>query len=657
MLTSQSIDPNERPPHRFFLVRWIVGAWHWVLPPTQAHSDRESDGKRKLRAAVILTLFVGVVAGALTNARPMKHGIDEWRAKGLVDKATKYAEQKDWGSAIRDAQEAVKIAPNFAPGIRLNAQLLTSMGRGEALVYWGVLERQGEASVDDKKGKARALLRVGRPREARELLLELLRDHPDDKDLPSLAEDVMGKQEANTALLDMLKKNAKANPEDRDNALRLAKGQLLTHNAAEESEARKSLWQLSEGEDRVSQEALHIISQLNGLDVSERKRLAAALDAHKLAEGEDHCVALSIRLTFDPEKRNRLIDETTFTWFKGKKGKDLKPLIRWLVLNGEPGRVLTLVNVDDVKTQTADQEILGDYLNALSMLGRFEELSTLVNDERIPLSRGKRTYFKAHLRSSIIFSRPDNLRKLNAGARAYDLLTVEERDDLKQKYLSAVAALVTEGQYDLLLALGEHLSASVKGFYNIAEDAFRAVAGAGNARLERKAVEGWLNSSRRAGNTENLSKAARRGVLRWPDDPKFAEEAFYSDFLQGLRTETSLPRAINLLQASPNDSTRKLIVALGYLRLGDIESAITTCQEIKLTEVNEGQMAVFASIFLTAGPNMVAAGDLNQFRAKLESIVSPIPLNASLFPEEAAMLERARAELARLRANSGQAGR
>ena len=466
----------------------------------------------------------------------------------------------------------------------------------------------------------------------------------------------MGKQEANTALLDMLKKNAKANPEDRDNALRLAKGQLLTRDAAEATEARKTLWQLTEGEDSVSLEALRIIPKLDGLDVTERKRLADRLDAHKLADGEDHCLALSTRLTITPEKRNQLLDEATFTWFKGKKGKDLLPWIRWLVINGEPGRILTLVNVEDVKTQTADQEILGNYLNALSMLGRFSELSTLVNDEGIPLGRGKRTYFKAHLRSSIIFSRPDNLEKLNAGARAFDLLTNEERDDLKQKYYAAVVALVTEGQYDLLLAMGEHLSGSVKGFYDIAEDAFRAVASAGNARLERKAVEGWLNSSRRAGNTENLSKAARRGVLRWPEDPKFAEEALYSDFLQGLRTETSLPRALYLLQASPNDSTRKIIVALGYLRLGDIESAINTCQEIKLTEVNEGQMAVFASIFLTAGPNMVAAGDLNQFRSKLHSIISPIPPNAPLFPEEAAMLQRARAELARMLATPGQAG-
>ena len=654
MLTTQNINPNERPPHRFFLVRWIVGTWHWILPPSLAHRDRESDLKRKLRATAIISLCIAAIIAALNYAKPLQDMWQERQARNYVERAKQFAESKDYVMAITTAQEAVRVAPDYEPGVRLNAQLLTAIGRSEALVYWGLLERQGSASVDDLKGKVRALLRIGRPREARDLLMTLLADHPDDKDLPLLAEEVLGRQGANTVLLDLLKRHNASNPEDRDNALRLATAQLMSRQETEMKLARESLWKLSEGEDGVSHHSLRVLAQLETLDLDERRRLSVALDTHTLADGEDHCAALAMRIMLAQDRRGSLIDECIERWFKGKGGKELLPLVRWLVLNGEAARIISLVDKDRIKTRNEDKEILQNYLNALSMLGRYTELAELIRDENVPLSRGERTYYEAHLSSCIIFARPDNLSKLARGARAGDLLSVTESDDLKQKFNAAVFALINEGRWDLLMALGEHLSANVKSFYDIAEQAFRAVASAGNARLERRAVAGWMASSRLAGNTNNLITAARRGALRWPDDPLFAEELLYCDFLQGNRIESSLPRANVLLQGSPNDSKRKLISALGFWRLGDLQSAIEACQEIKMDEVGPGQMAVFAALYFAAGPAMTAEGKEDVFALKLESILRPIPTNAVLLTEETAMLQRVLDGLIQMRSKAAQ---
>ena len=540
MLTTQNIDPNEAPKRRFILWRGAVAAWQWIVPPTQAHSDRESQHTRLIRASVVIGVCLSLMVLAIMYARPLHRVYKTKRAEGLVQDARRFADNGDVVTAVMTAQEAYRIAPDFEPGIRLNAQLLTSFGAGysqKALYYWDRLGREGVASLDDHKGMVRALLRSGREKEARQQLELLIKDHPTEASLLDLAREVWGQQQTTGIVLDALKKHCTEHPEDTAAAFQLAKFQIQSGVPAEVRQGRETFWKLAQNQDQPGLDALRILGDSKELDIEERKHLGELLDAHPLGNGWDRTRALTQRVLLSPQDKDKLIDQVAEK-FTSARGAELEPFIRWLVEHQEFGRVVNRIDVAVIKKRAEDQPLLLNYLNALTMLGRIGELESLVNDKEVVLKQSVRAFFQVHL----------------------GLIKRVDRETMKRLLTVARVTALNDGQPDLLLQIASYCMDKLHDHYTIAEQCYIDLSTSlVSQRYERFAYEQLMICSRHAGHTDTLADASARASERWPDDMTFLETTLYVNLLRGHQVETTLERAIRLLEANPQDPMRIIV--------------------------------------------------------------------------------------------------
>jgi tetratricopeptide (TPR) repeat protein len=642
MLSNQTIDPNDPNAQRFVLFRWVVQVWQWIVPPSVAHADRESDAKRILRASMLVSLFLTLIVVVVILVKPAGESIKAYQANSLLRDAQRAIDNKDLPTAVAYAQKAFVKSPEHEASVRMNAELLTKAGRAEALHYWKKLEDQGTASIGDRIGRVRALLSIGQAKDARVLWERLVKENPENKELLEMAAQMWGSQHTTGIAMDALKKVTSADANDRDNAFRLATLQLKTAKPEEVRPGWARLWDLCKGQDNVALQAMRLLHAtdketdigITKLDVQQRVQLANQLDAHPDADGTDHTAALGLRLQMAPREKDSLIAACIEHFFKGKPPADLDPMVRWLVHNGEPLHAINIVDLNQVKNRKDCQNLILNYLTALTRLQRLADLEAVINDKELKMSSAVRTYHQAVLA----------------------MLKGASLDTLKEKFRIAIRYAAEEGQWMLLLSLGNFcLDWKI---YDVGIDAFIAVAGTGNPKLAPIAYEGWMRCARTIGDTTALFNAARTANQFWPEDRNFQEQLLYMKLLLGAETEVSLSRAQALLHSNSDDAVRKIVAALGEYRLGDLASAVTTCQNIALDDLTKGhpeKIAIFAALYYDAGALLVAAGDGHTFAARLEVILNCIPADCALLAEERTLLDRVRAGLSQLKAH--QAGR
>jgi hypothetical protein len=274
--------------------------------------------------------------------------------------------------------------------------------------------------------------------------------------------------------------------------------------------------------------------------------------------------------------------------------------------------VVTLLSEDDAK---AYQGLLENYLTALTMLKRFDQIERLIEDEQVKkiLDRTTHAMFRAHM--AFVTNKPP--------------------EELRALLITAKTMAESEGRLPVLQKIAEY--ADVRGHFDIAEDAYRLTirvarrnANAMSPRIEREALIGLLSASLKNGNSESYFQAAQDAVLRFPEDSEFLDKSLYISLLVGHEVETSLRKAMKLLQNQPKDNHRKLMVALGYLRIHDQRQALNYLQYMDLNLLTEGQRAVFAAVASTAGFSEEAAG-----------VIRAIDPRARMFPEERSLYKRA----------------
>ena len=622
MLTTQDIDPNNPNPRRSVLWRWVVNAWHWVLPPTQAHQDRESSGTRRLRAAVLITFCLAGIVLAAFYAKPIQDAYQVWQAERYLLDSQRYLDDKDIVSAVIHAQKAHQIAPDHEPALRMNAKLLTLVRRPQALHYWDSLEKQAPLTTEDKLGRVRALLGINRPREAQQLLQAIIVKEPLNAEAMKLAEEVVGKQGATGLMMDALRNFADKNPDDIENRLRLGRLQLKSSQPAEVLQGMEILWNVIEGDDQRSLEAIRELADLENLDPEQRQRLAARLEQHPLANGWDWTRALTLRVGMAPLERDALIDKTSERFY-GKKAEDLLPLIRWFVTHQEHGRVLTWLSEADVKRV---EPLLLNYLTALSVLNRLPALERLVNDPEVIMSPATRSFYQVQLAVIQAITNP---------------ASGITRDDMKQKLRAALVATASEGKIDMVLAIGAYCTDKLHDFYDVAADCYQQATRSYKTRIEKPAFEGWIKAALLSGDSARLSEAATEASRRWPDDKTFLEHVLYVRLLRGELLETSCDEAGRLLEANPDDSIRKFLRALALWRLGDALGAVKAAQKIDLLQVSPGQKAVFAAMFRDLGAERVTSGDEQRFEITVQTLVNTVSRSRPLLAEEEQFIARA----------------
>lgn len=606
MLTNQTIDPNSPGrPKPFLLLRPFVAVWHWLVPPTQAHKDRQSTVARWVAVGAVTALSLTLVIVGFVYAKPIQDRYQDWKAERLVGESRQMAEDGQMVNAVFKAQEAVSIAPDNINAIRLNTEYLTAMKRPEALYFLDKLDKKGATTLQDRQTRVRALLHLNRGKEASDLLENLLDSAPSDALSMKLAEEVWGDSRQNSQLLRALKAFAVKHPEDQAHSLRLARIQADSGDAAEMADGLRRAWAIAGNDDDLGLQALEFLDGFASLPADEAAQLVRRLRAHPKAGGWHLVAALKRELQLNPARRVELIQEAIQS-AQGRKREELVPLVRWLIEQKEPLQVLALVPEAEAKVY---QPLLENYLTALTLLQRFDDLERLVSDPKVNslLNRSISAFYRAHL--AFVMRKPaDEVRLVLGQARA---------------------AAEIERRGELLMKIAEY--AEARGHLDIAQDCFRSTTQI--AKTERLGYQGLLRTAEANGNTELMLETAIEAVRRWPDDPVYVERFLYVNLLTGRQIELSLAEALKLLEQRPGDHARRLMAALAHWRLLDARAATAFLQNMDLRHLSPGQQAVFAAIARDSG--------VDNAEDAARTVIRGIPAQARMLPEERALLARA----------------
>ena len=330
------------------------------------------------------------------------------------------------------------------------------------------------------------------------------------------------------------------------------------------------------------------------------------MNQHPLAEEEHRIAALRRLAALEPSRKTEIIDQAMKDRANAKR-EDLVPLARWLTLEGESEKLIAFLKEDMVLNYTP---LLENYLNALTLLKRYDDLARVIKDPKTRLTTAERAFHKVHLA----------------------FVTSKNWDEVNSLLNDALAAAQSEGKPGMVMSIARY--AEQREHPIVAEQAYLAITRIPQSRvggLEREGFESLLRLSYQNGNSKSFMETAQETARRWPDNQNFNERAVYSSLLAGMELEGSIIRARKLLADKPNDSQRKLIMALAYSRQLDPKSAAKHLQQINLGDISLGQGAVLCGIMKSAG-----------FEQQAQSIASQIPNATKMLPEEERFLKLAK---------------
>ena len=603
MLTKQTIDPNAKAPH-FILWRPFIFAWQWLVPPTQAHRDRQSKTARTVGISLVIVTTISIITAAWHYAKPLKDHYDDWKADSLVKEARLMLEGGQAMNALQNAQKAYQIAPEHIGAIRLNAEIFTAARMDQALYFIEKLEKAGEATDEDLQLKVRAFQNLNRPKEASDLLEQLIKRSGTSESLSRLAAGMWVDQDQNYNLLPALKQFTKDHPDDRDGLLRLAQAQYSSNIPGERSAGSASLWEIAGGKDAPALRAIEFLNQPEILPTDETRRIIPLLTSHPKATAAHYVQSLRRRVQLDPRRITQVILEGS-EHLRDAKKEDLSPFIRWLVEERQFGQVVSMLTPDQAKEYLP---ILQNYLTSLTMLGRFDELEKLIKAPEVQakLSSGTKAFYNMHLA----------------------FVTRKPVEDMRKAMKTAITAAEIEGSGELLLAIGKYAESRHQS--DLAEQAYRTATQSRRTRVMLPGVEGLVRACEMSGNTEGLMQATIDALKVMPENQGYQERNIYASLLTGREIELSLNRTLTLLEARQDDPQRNLYAALAYYRLSDMKEAVKYVQKADFSKLNPGQMAVFSGIVRAAGYN-----------ADAQKLVRRIAADAAMLPEERAFYDRA----------------
>jgi hypothetical protein len=609
MFTTQNPDPDSKKP--FILWRLLIIWWQWLIPPTQAHKDRQPR-KARLIAAGLLVLVVSVfISLFFLYGRDAAKIYKTWRSSMLAREATKLENQAtdylvqnrpmDYQDTLVKAFNKVSeayISDSSNPeAVRVAARIYTRAGQSQARYLWDRLQSLNAINSDDVPWRIQALARLNEDKSASDQIEEVLRQSKPTKKIVNVADEVMQRLGRSNQLLVILKGYTEREPDDLETRFTYAMRLFQLGNSDQKNEGWGMLWKLAGNNDIIGLRAIEFLDSQQIADPNEQIRLIERLEGHPLS-GENHMIAaLRRRVLAEPDRKQELMQNAINERGEAKR-EQLVPLAQWIIDEMQPETLLDFLKEDQVRDY---QPLLHLYLNALTIMKRYDDLERIVKDPRTRLTTAERDFHLLHL----AFVKTGSIEKPDDGI---DKLLVD-----------SVSSALKENRLDLLLDLG--LYAEKRKHYRTAMQAFTAASV--NAQTEREGYEGMLRTSYLAGSSKEFASAARETARRWPDNQEFLERYFYSCLLNGTEIEAVAERCSKLYEARPNDSQRKLLMSLASYRMLDREACVRYMQGMLLSDLSPGQGAVFCGLLRSIG-YIKQAGEL----------ASAIPDDQLMLPEE-----------------------
>lgn len=621
MLYNQNPDPSRQQASRFVLWRPFVALWNWLVPQSVAHADRQPRVARLVATGLLLSVCLGLVGMVMYYGRSWHHIYKQWQSSSLAEDAIKYEQLADnfresnkvmeyqdtMVKAFKFASDAFTKDPDNPEAVRVAARIYTRAGANESRWLWSKLEKLKATTDDDVAWRIQALTALKEDKTAAEQIEQVLRERPATQKIVELADKVMQNLGRTQQLIGILRDYTKQKPDDLDT--RLVLGMRLVEFGSTERERNEGidiLWKLAMNEAPVGLRAIEFIDKLN-LTPEGVRRLIERLDHHPLAVEPHRIAALKRRAAQEPERKQEILRAAVES-HRGKKREELVPLARWLYEEQDSEKILSLLKEDEVRDYPP---LLHEYFNALSLLGRYDDLERLVKDPRSRFTTAERDFHLVHL------------------AFVKSTLTKKPMDEIDFLIVNAVNSALRENQVKMLLELGHY--ADVRKRYRTAMEAYKAASA--TPATERAGYEGMLRASYNLGSMKDYRSISHETVRRWPSNLYFTEQYLYACLLSGEFIETSAERANRLLEAQPKDSQRKLLMALASHRFGDREACARHLQNCLFQDLTPGQRGVYCGLARGVG-----------FSNEAEKLAAGIPEGTLMLPEEEKLFRYAKSQ-------------
>jgi len=619
MLFNQNPDPFKQDGRHFVLWRPFAAFWNWLVPRSVAHADRQSRVARMVAIGLLLGICLGVVLFVLYNGRAWHRAYKHWQSASLAKEAVKYESMADEyreAGKISEYTDTMKRAydlgnqayakdPDNPDAVRIVARTYTRMGAGEARWLWNKLDKLNATTDDDVAWRIQALTSLKEDKTAADQIEQVLRDRSATQKIVVLADTVMQKLGRTPQLIGILREYTRQKPDDLDTQLMLAM-RLAEFGGTEreKGEGVGMLWNLAAEDTPVGLRAIEFLDK-HSVTPADAGRIIERLEQHPLAKETHRIAALKRRAAREPARKEEILRAAVES-HRGMKREELVPLAHWLVEERDPEKVLSLLKEEEVRDYPP---LLHEYFNALTLLGRIDDLERLVKDPRSRFTSAERDFHYVHL------------------AFVRNTLTNKPMDDIDGLLVNAVNSAMREGQMQMLLELGRY--ADLRKHYRTSMEAYKAASV--NPSTERAGYEGMLKASYNLGSMKDYASISRETMRRWPSSQFFTEQYLYACLLSGEAIEISAERANSLLELRPKDSQRKLLAALASHRFGDRDSCARHLQNTSFQDLTPGQRAVFCGLARSAGFADIAT-----------KLVSEIPGKTQMLPEEEKFLRVAK---------------
>ncbi|MEZ0276945.1 MAG: hypothetical protein ACAH88_18695 [Roseimicrobium sp.] len=572
MLKSQNHESDEQRP--FILFRPFLPVWQWLFPPSQAHIDRQSATTRLVAKIVIVVVSVGIAASTAVYGKVWYNIWQTFQSNRLVKEAREFEKQEEIVKAWRAATKAYHLDPDNPNAIRILAQYYVLAKQRDATYLLDKLRKLGHFTDEDLLLEIQALSNSADNKAAGERIEESLRNSAPNRRVVEIADRVMRDLKRHDQLLLILKGYVERAPEDLDIKLTYALRRIELGNAIQKAEGMAAVWEVAQTKEKPGLEALEFLDEQTLTDPGEQRLLVSLLERHPLAAEPHRIAALKRLVALEPARRQEIMDRAVTERRKTKR-EELEPIARWLSVEGEYERFFILFNEEMVRDYPP---LLRHYLNVLMLLNRHAEMAKIIADPRTRLLSHERAFYTAHLA----------------------FVTPKPWDEVNSLLVKALASAEQYGRPDVVLHIAQY--AEQRNFPLVAEQAYRSASAIRRSEaIQRRAFDGLLKLTYRNGNSKGFMEACRDSAERWPDNKDIRERALYASLLSGMNIETSVIAVQKLLEESPDDTRRKLLMALGQYRMLNYAAAARELNHSNLGQLTAGQAAVLCGILTSAG--------------------------------------------------------
>ena len=557
--------------------------------------DSSTQPKKNFRwIAIIVVVLVVLGAAGLFSYKEIK----SYRSNGVLAEAQVSLEEGDLKAAYEKGVLSIKLDSHNVEALRFMAILATRLQSTEAFTFWESLILSGEQTLEDKESYVAFCLRLRHLEKAAPVLQALL-----DQERPS--EDAIGmgiqfwRLQRNPAQAEILVgRGLQLYPENPYFQLTLAELYIQSRERSRLRLARSLLWNLRDMDPlEVRLRALDLLSRSFILTPNEEKTLLNA-ETLKPTNTNEHLLVGDLKIRLNPFNREAIIEQVLQDLLSTDSVEHPK-VGAWLVRYGQFEKALNLLPKEEA---LSDPEYTVVYLDALSGLGKWEELADVLFDVQSNLNL-------------------DPLVLQVFRTRVALALGDAKLAEAQWEHTLSLA----KGNAQGLLYVGQYFDRTGGWFY--AWQAYDELLK--EPSLAMAIGRRMIQMAESQGETEKVAHVLERLSKTFPNELGPKNDLAYMNLLLGQNIEQSFNAAQELMQLRSDDMAVRSTMALAYLRQGKAQKAYKLYSDVQVDWNNALPYwkAVYAAVL-----------DANGNTEEARRMVLRINYN-QLKPEEMALLK------------------